>query len=89
MNITKLFEAEGVMVAFDAEYQAGSKVTTMSHFLDGFASGNTRVLHRTVISGVEAPGMLVFLYRNLGKSKLGKASLAAYEIYVEQQYEGI
>ncbi|KAA3662500.1 MAG: hypothetical protein DWQ04_13310, partial [Chloroflexi bacterium] len=37
-NISKRIEAERVVVEFDEEYQAGSKVTTKSHFLDEFTT---------------------------------------------------
>ena len=53
-NISKRIEAKSVVVEFDEEYQAGSKVTTKSHFLDEFTISDTRVKHRIVMSGVEA-----------------------------------
>jgi hypothetical protein len=37
-SITKLVEAERVVVEFDEEYQAGSKIMTKSHFLDEFTT---------------------------------------------------
>jgi hypothetical protein len=59
-NIAKLVEAESVVVEFEGEYQAGSKVTTKSHFLDEFTTSDTGVKHRTVIGSVEVLGLLGF-----------------------------
>lgn len=77
-NITKLIEAERVVVEFDEEYQAGSKITTKSHFLDEFTTSDTGVKNRAVMSGVEAAGLLGFFYRNLGSSNTGTAFLKSY-----------
>ena len=77
-NISKLIEAESMVVEFDEEYQAGSKITTKSHFLDEFSTSGTGVKHRTVMSGVEASGLLGFFYRNLGSSNTGSAFLQSY-----------
>lgn len=84
-NISKRIEAESVVVEFDEEYQAGKKITTKSHYLDEFTTSETGVKHRTVISGVEAPGFLGFFYRNFGKSNIGKAVLKSYKTYFEKQ----
>jgi hypothetical protein len=78
-NISKLIEAERVVVEFDEEYQAGSMVTTNSHFLDEFTTSDTGVTHRTVITGVEAPGLMGFFYRTFGKSNTGNAFLNSYQ----------
>lgn len=84
-NISKRIEAERVVVEFDEEYQAGSKVTTKSHFLDEFTTIDNGVTYHTVISGVEAPGLLGFFYRNFGKSSTGNAFLTSYKAYLEKQ----
>ena len=84
-NITKRIEAESVVVEFDEEYQASSMVTVKSHYMDEFTSSDTGVKHRTVISGVEAPGFLGFFYREFGKSSTGKALLESYKTYFEKQ----
>lgn len=86
-NISKRIEVESVVVEFDEEYQAGSKVTVNSHYLDEFTTSDTGVKHRTVLSGVEAPGFLGFFYRNLGKSSIGNVLLNSYETYFEKQNE--
>jgi hypothetical protein len=83
-NITKRIEAERVVVAFDEEYQAGSKVTTTSHFVDEFTTSEAGVKHRAVISDVEAPGLLRFFYRRFGSSNTGNAFLESYKTYFEQ-----
>jgi hypothetical protein len=84
-NITKQIEAECVVVEFDEEYQAGSKITTNSHFLDEFTTSDTGVKYHTVISGVEAPGFLGFFYRKFGSSNTGNAFLTTYKTYFEKQ----
>jgi hypothetical protein len=84
-NICKLIEAESVVVEFDEEYQAGSMITTRSHFLDEFTTSDTGVKHRTFISGVKTSGLLGFFYRNLGSSNAGGAFLKSYKTYFERQ----
>lgn len=86
-NISKRIEADSVVVEFDEEYQAGSKVTTNSHFLDEFSTSDTGVQHHSVISGVEAPGVLGFFYRKFGSSNIGDAFLTSYKAYFEKQNE--
>lgn len=86
-NISRRIEADGVVVEFDEEYVAGSKVTATSHFLEEFAPTDTGVTLRLVMSDVEAPGFLGFFYRNLGSSKTGNAFLAAYESHFESKNE--
>ena len=83
-SISKRLEAESVIMEFDEEYQAGSKVTTKTHFLDEFTTTDTGIRHRTVISDVEASGFLGFLYRTFGSSNLGNAFLKSYKTYFEQ-----
>ena len=84
-NISRRSEADQVVVEFDEEYQAGSLLTTTSHIVDEFTASETGVTHRTVISGIEAPGFLGFFYRNLGKSNTGNAFLNSYKTYFETQ----
>ncbi len=84
-NISKRIEAERVVVEFDEEYQAGSKVTTKSHFLDEFTTSDFGVKHRTVISSVEASGLLGFFYRKFGSSNTGNAFLKSYKTYFEKR----
>ncbi len=83
-NISKRIEAESVVVEFDEEYQAGSMVTAKSHFLDEFTTSDTGVKHRTVISGLQAPGLMGFFYRNFGKASTGNAFLKSYQTYFEK-----
>ena len=84
-NISKRIEADRVVVDFDERYEAGSKVTTTSHFTDEFTTSDTGVTYRLVISDVEAPGFLGFFYQRFGSSKTGNAFLAAYEAHLEKQ----
>ncbi len=84
-NLTKQIEAERVVVEFDEDYQAGSKITTNSHFLDEFTTSDTGVKYHTVISDVEAPGFLGFFYRKFGSSNIGNAFLTTYKAYFEKQ----
>ena len=78
-NITKRIEAESVVVELDERYEAGSKVTATAHFSDSFTATDTGVVHRLVISDIEAPGFLGFFYRRFGSSKIGNAFLAAHK----------
>ena len=87
-NISKLIDDEHVVIEFDEEYQAGSKVTTRSHFVDDFRTSGNGVRHELVISNVTAPGFLGFFYRTFGKSKMGSAFLNAYKAYLERQTSG-
>jgi len=82
-NLRKRIERDGMVVEFDERYEAGTKVTTTSHFSDEFVTSDTGVTHRLVISGVEAPGFLGSLYRRFGSSKMGSAFLEAYKQHLE------
>ena len=84
-NISKRIEAESVYVDFDEEYQAGSNITVKSRVSEAFITSDAGVMHRTVISGVEAPGLLGFFYRKFGKSSIGKALLNSCKTYFEEQ----
>lgn len=84
-NISKRIEDESAVVEFDEEYQAGSMVTAKSHFLDEFTACDSGVKHRTVMSDVQAPGLIGFFYRNFGKSNTGNAFLKSYKTYFEMQ----
>lgn len=84
-NFSKCIEDESVVVEFDEEYQAGRMITTKSHYLEEFSTSDTGVLHRTVLSGVEAPGFLGFFYRKFGKSSIGNALLKSYKTYFEKE----
>ena len=82
-NITARFGADSVVVELDEAYQAGSLVATKAHFRDEFNASGTGIAHRTVISGLEAPGFLGFFYRKLGSASIGKAFLKAYKSFLE------
>ncbi len=82
-NIVKRDEAARVVLEFDEEYVAGSKVSTTSRFVVEFTSGTHGVTHRLAISDVEAPGFLGFLYRRFGSSRMGNAFLTAHKTFLE------
>ena len=84
-NIDKRIEADRVVVEFDERYEAGSKVTTTSHFSDEFTASETGVTYRLVMSDVEAPGFLGFFYQRFGSSKTGNAFLTACKTHFEKQ----
>jgi len=84
-NISKSIESDRVVVEFDERYEAGSTVTTTSHFLDEFTSSDKGVVYRLVMSDVEAPGFLGFFYQKFGSSKTGNAFLTAYKAHLEEQ----
>ena len=83
-NISKRSEAESVVVEFDEEYQAGRMVTANTHFLDKFTTSDTGVKYHTVLSDVEAPGLVGFFYRTFGSSNTGNALLNSYKAYFEK-----
>lgn len=84
-NISKRVEADSVVMEYDEEYEAGSKITTNTHFLDEFTASGNGVKHHTVMSGVEASGVLGFFYKNLAKSSIGGAFLSSYKTYFENK----
>lgn len=84
-NISERIETDSVVVEFDEEYQAGRLVTVKSHFLDEFTTNDSGVRHRTVVSRLEASGLLGFFYRKFGKDKTGNAFLTSYKTYFEKQ----
>ena len=83
-NISKRIEADHVVVEFDERYEAGSKVTTTSHFSEEYATGDSGVTYRIVMSNVEAPGFLGFFYQRFGSSKTGNAFLQACKAHLER-----
>ncbi|MBU1823232.1 MAG: hypothetical protein KKG00_17255 [Bacteroidetes bacterium] len=83
-NIVVDNTADELVLEFDEEYQAGKAVTTNAHFLHEFTKNAGGVEHRMVISGLSAPGVLGFFYKNFGKSSMGKAFLGSYKAYLEK-----
>ena len=73
-NISKHVEAYGVVVNFDESYEAGSKVTTTSHFTEEFTADDTGVKYRLVMSNVEAPGSWASSTRGLAVPRRGMPS---------------
>jgi hypothetical protein len=83
-SIAIRIEQDRVVVESDEEYQAGAKVTTKAHFLDEFSAAKTGVVHRLVISDIQASGLLGFFYRRFGSSKMGNAFLNATKAFFEE-----
>ena len=82
--ISKTIETDRVIVEFDEEYQAGSIGTVKSHYLEEFKRSDNGIAFRSVISAVEAPGILGFFYRTFGKSSTGNAVLNSNKTYFEK-----
>lgn len=74
---------DSVVVEFDEEYQAGSRITFTSHMRSEFVPSSGGVTHHLVISDLVAPGFLGFLYRRFGRSKMGKAFLDSHRAHFE------
>ena len=74
---------DGVILRFDEVYEA-RKVTGRSHFEDTYtASSSGGVQFHSVVSDVEANGVLGFLYRRFGSRNMGKAFLSSQKEYLE------
>ena len=72
-----------VTLRFDEVYEA-SKVTGRAHFDDSYtASDSGGVEFRSVVSDVQANGVLGFLYRRFGSRNMGKAFLSSQKRYFE------
>lgn len=82
-NISQAIDVDRVIVEFDEEYQTGSIGTVKSHYFEEFNRSDTGVVYRSVISAVEAPGILGFFYRTFGKSSTGNAVLNSYKTHFE------
>jgi hypothetical protein len=82
-NITVQADDASVVVEFDEVYEAGSMVTTRSHYRNTYTTADAGVLDQLVISGVEAPGVLGFLYRSFGHNSIGNAVLASNKGHFE------
>ncbi len=83
-NILTKVQPDSVVFEFDEEYEAGSKVTTNSHFCHRFVANDQGLTHALTIRDVSAPGLLGFFYRRFGSSKMGNAFLTAHKAYLEE-----
>lgn len=83
-NISTRTQPDSVILEFDEEYKAGSRVTTNSHFSHQFVANGDGLTHLMVIRDVAAPGLLGFFYRRFGSSKMGNAFLTAHKAYLEK-----
>ena len=82
-NISSEIEDQRVVLEFDEEYEAGSRVTASSHFRHEFTPTEQGVDHRLVMSNVSATGVLGFFYKTFGKSNTGNAFLEAFKDHLE------
>lgn len=82
-NISKVVEADRLLVEFDEEYQAGSMGPVKTHYHHEFKTKGSGVEQRTVLSIVEAPGLMGFFYRTFAKSSIGNAVLNSYKTCFE------
>ena len=82
-NISTNVETDRVVVEYDEEYEAGSRVSASTHFVDEFTTDESGVTHHVVVSDVEAPGLLGFFYRKFGSAKMGKAFLDSNKAHFE------
>ena len=72
-----------VILRFDEVYDT-SKVTGRSHFEDTYTASNSGgVQFHSVVSDVQANGVLGFLYRRFGSRNMGKAFLSSQKKYLE------
>ena len=83
-DISKKIEGDKITVEFEEEYQAGTVLTTNSHYLHEFEVSKDKVSHRITISNLKAPGFMGFFYRNFGSSNMGKAFLGAHKGFLEE-----
>lgn len=65
MSFSREIEDQRVVLEFDEEYEAESRVTVASHFRHEFTAPVQGVDHRLVISNVSATGVLRFFLRDL------------------------
>ena len=82
-NISTRTEPDLIIIECDERYEAGSRVTTTTHFVDEFTPSADGVRHHLVMRDVQAPGLMGFLYRRFGSSKMGNAFLAATKAHLE------
>ena len=84
-NISVSGAVDSVVVEFDEEYQAGIEDDGQHPLQARIHRRRRRVSRSLVMSNVEASGVLGFFYRTWAAANMGKAFLAAYKGYLEQQ----
>ena len=83
-NVATRIEPNAIVVECDERYDADSKVSATTHFIDEFTASESGSRHHLVMQDVQAPGFLGFLYRRFGSSRMGKAFLAATKAHLEK-----
>lgn len=84
-NITKDSKPDRVVIEFDEEYQAGRMLTTTSHHSNEFTMTDKGLILKTVISDLNAPGVIGFLYKSFGSKNIGTGILESYKSYIESK----
>ena len=84
-NISRTVTDDQVVVEFDEEYEAGSKVKATSHFTHTFTAASGGVHHHLVVGDLEFAGVLGFFYRTLGRASMRKAFLSSYKSCFESR----
>ncbi len=77
-------DSGALVLEYDEKYEAGSRVTATTHFREEFVDNDNGVQHRLVMSDLEAPGVLGFLYGRFGSSRIGNAFLSATKTHLER-----
>lgn len=83
-DVSSQIGPDQVVIEFDEQYAAGSRVTTNAHFRHSYTAAAHGVTHQMTIRDLTAPGLLGFFYRRFGASKMGKAFLEAHKAHLEQ-----
>lgn len=84
-HIRRTVADDRVVIEFDEEYGAGSKMNARSHFTQTFTAAGGSVHHRLVVSDLEFPGVLGFFYRTFARASMRKAFLSSYKSCFESR----
>ncbi len=88
-NISPHVDDRLVVVEYDEVYEAGARVTMRSHFVDEFIECSEGLMHRVVVSDVDASGILGAMYRRLGRARMGAAFLSSHRAHLEVTSRGL
>ena len=82
-HISVRAEAERIIADFDEDYRAGKMNFTSHHHLE-FTAQDNGVHLRVVLSDLDAPGLMGFFYRRLGRRSMRKAFVQSHRDYFER-----
>jgi len=85
-NIQVSSDDQHVTVEFDETYNAGRLVSTEAHFRDEFRHNASGIIYHTIISDLNAHGIMGFFFRKFGSSNTGQAFLAAWKTHLENMH---